>query len=209
MWWFIWGSAIALSLDGLTAGMSLGFRSVKIPFISYLWIAMISCGFAGIALWFGEKSERLFSPCVGQFLGASVLILLGIRQLYQAFHPFSKKQKHKKRGLLTTFHLWGLTVQILREPANGDLDHSGEIDVKEAILLGFCLSVDMLGAGIGLSISGIVNYWIALLVGIMQSANLVLGEYLGKQIKRGCPMNSLWESLSGGLLCLLGLLRWF
>lgn len=50
----------------------------------------------------------------------------------------------------------GITIQVLRDPSNCDIDKSGIIDVKESLLLGLALSVDAIGVGIGSAAFGIL-----------------------------------------------------
>ena len=67
----------------------------------------------------------------------------------------------------------------------------------------------MLGAGIGLTLSGI-NSWILIpLVGIVQSLGLWIGERIGQKVNIADFNPATSRLVSGGLLCLLGIVRLF
>ncbi len=168
---------------------------------------MLSCGFAGIALFIGDQMEILFSPVLGQWLGAGILIVLGLRQIWGAVFP--KRTNSSVQAFNRSFRLLGLTIQIIREPVQGDLNRSGIIEPYEALLLGLSLSVDMLGAGIGISLSGSATLWLAPLVGITQSVCLAVGQQMGQRLRKSSWGNHFYGCIAGSMLCLLGIFRLF
>jgi putative Mn2+ efflux pump MntP len=76
----------------------------------------------------------------------------------------------------------GITIQVLRDPSNCDIDKSGIIDLKESLLLGLALSVDAIGVGIGSALSGYHSVFLPFTVGLFQLILLYVGTYLGKRI---------------------------
>ncbi|MDI5788515.1 hypothetical protein PO124_09275 [Bacillus licheniformis] len=52
----------------------------------------------------------------------------------------------------------GIVIHILRKPTSADIDKSGIITGIEAFLLGFALSIDAFGAGIGAAALGFPLY---------------------------------------------------
>ena len=105
------------------------------------------------------------------------------------------------------FRALGLTILVIREPAAGDLDGSGAIDIGEALLLGFSLSVDMLGAGVGLALAGAGSVWLPPVVGIVQTICLTLGALAGRMLARLPVSNRALACASGLLLAGLGAAR--
>ena len=204
---FLFFSTIALSLDGLAAGIILGLQKLKIAISARIWIALFSSGFAAFSIFTGDYLGNIIPPIASKFLGAGLLCFLGGFQVRRAIFPVSKKSIETEFS--RTFRFWDLTIQIIREPTKGDLDGSGIIENKEAFFLGLSLSVDMLGAGIGLTLSGI-NSWILIpLVGIVQSLGLWIGERIGQKVNIADFNPATSRLVSGGLLCLLGIVRLF
>ena len=79
---------------------------------------------------------------------------------------------------------------------------------KEALLLGFALSLDSICIGIGGSTIGINIYFFSILVALLQYAFLSLGNYFGVTINKisTIPQN-IWSKISGILLILIGLFK--
>ena len=198
-------SAITLSLDGFAAGIIFGLRKLKISISARIWIAIFSSGFTGVSLFVGDYLGNSFSFLAGKIIGAVLLCFLGGFQIWRVFFP--KLPKASKATFLHTFRLWGLTIQIMREPIKGDLNGSGVIEAKEAFFLGLSLSIDMLGAGVGLALSGLVNWMLIPIIGIVQSFGLWIGEKLGQKIGLVKFSRKVSSILSGILLCLLGVMR--
>ena len=205
---FIFVTALALSADGFAAGASFGLRGVKIGAAAKTAIALLSTGFALAAVAAGGALGTVLPAGAGRWIGAGILILLGagaaVRSLLpgRASSPAPKKPPLQKR-----FHALGLTILVVREPAAGDLDNSGSIDLGEALLLGFSLSVDMLGAGVGLALAGAGSFWLPLAVGVTQTACLALGEAVCGRLSRLPVPNQALGVLSGLLLAALGAAR--
>ncbi|WP_417019392.1 manganese efflux pump [Anaerotruncus massiliensis (ex Liu et al. 2021)] len=197
---FVFVTALALSADGFAAGASFGLRGVKIGAAAKTAIALLSTGFAFAAVTAGGALGAFLPPSAGRWIGAGAAVrsLLPAREA----SPASEKPPLQKR-----FHALGLTILVVREPSAGDLDNSGSIDLGEALLLGFSLSVDMLGAGIGLALAGAGSLWLPLAVGVTQTACLALGEAVGKRLSRLPVPKRALGVLSGLLLAALGAAR--
>src|SRR5699024_7530254 len=78
-----------------------------------------------------------------EIIGGIVLVGVGISLILSVI--FEKKQKGNTPFL----------IQLLKRPLKADLDKSGSINGKEAYLIGTALSLDSIGAGVGISILGI------------------------------------------------------
>jgi len=102
----------------------------------------------------------------------------------------------------------GITIQVLRNPTECDIDKSGIIDVKESILLGLALSVDAIGVGIGSALSGYHSALIPFIVGLFQLILLCVGTYLGKRITDMKKINDkVIAVVPGVLLIILAIVR--
>jgi putative sporulation protein YtaF len=94
----------------------------------------------------------------------------------------------------------GITIQVIRNPAEGDLDQSGVIDKREALLLGLALSVDAIGAGIGSALAGLGSLWISVATGIFQMLLLSAGGHFGKKLGNSGKLNKRLLSFAPGIL---------
>ena len=205
---FVFVTALALSADGFAAGASFGLRGVKIGAAAKTAIALLSTGFAFAAVTAGGALGAFLPPSAGRGIGAGILILLGAGAAVRSLLPAREASPApEKPPLQKRFHALGLTILVVREPSAGDLDNSGSIDLGEALLLGFSLSVDMLGAGIGLALAGAGSLWLPLAVGVTQTACLALGEAVGKRLSRLPVPKRALGVLSGLLLAALGAAR--
>lgn len=104
----------------------------------------------------------------------------------------------------------GITIKIIKNPINSDLDHSKTIDSKEAIFLGLALSLDSFCIGIGASIIGISYTIFPFLIATFQLIFLSLGNLFGRKIYKlsSLPDNT-WSIVSGIILIFIGIIKIF
>ena len=91
-----------------------------------------------------------------------------------------------------------------------DFDHSNDINNKEALALSISVTMDSLCIGIGSSMLGISNWLFPVFVAILHLTFLLLGDVLGKKLSsiRKVP-NFIWKLISGTLLILIGISKFF
>lgn len=82
---------------------------------------------------------------------------------------------HEKTLLNLEVRSLGIVIHILRKPMSADIDKSGVINGIEAVLLGFALSIDAFGAGIGAAILGFSPIVMSIAVAIMSSLFVSIG----------------------------------
>jgi len=213
--------SVTLSADALFAGFSYGLSGTRIPLISKLIICAFSVFYASAALMLGSALACLLSPLAGKIIGAAILALLGVSMILKSkSRPDKNTAVNTDDGVPKTLckiiiKSLGITVEILKNnPAAGDIDRSGIIDKKEALLLGFALSVDSLGAGIGSALSGLRAWYIPPAVGLCQLAFLSAGLSTGGVLCRGrCGIPAKYDALTrilpGILLIGLSVVRIF
>lgn len=213
--------SVTLSIDALFAGFSYGLSGTRIPWLSKLIICAFSVFYAAVALMLGSALAGLLPPIVGKIIGAAVLAALGVSMILKSLsHPNKKNEAAVNDSAPKTLckiiiKSLGITIEILKNnPAAGDVDRSGIIDMKEALLLGFALSVDSLGAGIGSALSGLSAWYIPPAVGLCQLAFLSVGLFTGSILckkRRGLPakFDKITQVLPGILLIGLSVVRLF
>ncbi|MBY0053716.1 MULTISPECIES: MntP/YtaF family protein [Brevibacillus] len=85
------------------------------------------------------------------------------------------------RTVLTQFRIFGVMIQILKDPSKADADRSGHIMGWEAVMLGLALSLDAFGAGISLTFLGYSPLVVALCIAIMSALLLAVGLAIGRR----------------------------
>lgn len=173
--------AVAVSLDSFSVGLTYGLRKMKIPIKSILIIACCSAFTLLISMGIGHTIARFISPAFADSLGGIILIVLGAWVLYQFFRPEKLKEVLPHEKIIVNFEIksLGLVINILRKPMAADIDKSGTITGIEAFLLGFALSLDAFGAGIGAAMLGYSPYYLAVSVAVMSSLFVFAGMRIG------------------------------
>ncbi|AXI10108.1 sporulation membrane protein YtaF [Oceanobacillus zhaokaii] len=168
---------IAVSLDGFGVGVTYGMQKIKVP-LRALFIIMVCSGIVLlIAMTTGKVLETLISADTASVLGGVILITLGIFSLVNIIRSKLKKQQVIETDLNSS--TLGDIKKVLSTPDKADLDQSGVISVSEAVLLGFALSLDAFGAGIGASMLGYSPVLTAFLIASMSGLFLFSGMRLG------------------------------
>jgi putative sporulation protein YtaF len=183
--------AFAVSMDSFNVGFTYGMRRIAIPLYAIIIIACCSSFSLYIAELLGSLFGVFLTPNIGQKIGGSILILLGIWALYQCFRSLqeNKKQEYQiqqsqEEKVLLKFEIKsiGVVIHILKRPMTADLDKSGTINGFEAVLLGTALSLDSFGAGISASMLAFSPVLLAVTVGVMSAIFIVAGSWFGKSI---------------------------
>ncbi len=202
--------AVAVSLDSCGVGMTYGIRKVSIPLKSIMIIAACSALSFAIGMFTGSVSEHFMAESWAGVLGGLILISLGI---WTASSNFKQNDDvYMKVDERTLFQLEiksiGLVIHILKKPLSADFDRSGTITGLEACFLGFALSLDGFGAGIG---AGILNYpltGVVLLSFIMSAAFMKAGLSAGKYLNDSFAAKVL-SFVPGIVLIALGISKLF
>ncbi|WP_342541077.1 sporulation membrane protein YtaF [Heyndrickxia sp. FSL K6-6286] len=199
--------AFAVSLDNFSAGFTYGLRKMKIPIKSILIIAICSGLSLGIACVFGRILQSFIDHNLANRLGGIILILIGIWVLYQFFKPEKVSTKEDEKVVLNVeIRSLGVVINILKKPTSADFDNSGAINGIEAFMLGFALSLDAFGAGIGAAMLGYSPTYLSILVALMSFLFVTGGLKLGKMFSHLNWMQKI-SFLPGVLLILIGVFK--
>ncbi|MCD5407039.1 MAG: sporulation membrane protein YtaF [Desulfotomaculum sp.] len=180
--------ALALNMDAFGTGIAYGIRRIKIPFNSVLIISLMSVIAISISMIAGHLLTGILSESLARQLGGILLIILGIWLLIQC-RPNSKngtakqhqKEKLQKTVLKLRLKMLGLVIQVLREPVKADLDKSGVISSREALLLGYALALDAFGAGFAVAMIGFNLIITVVVVGLGHILMIYSGLILGSR----------------------------
>lgn len=200
--------SLSLSVDAFTIGASCAFGGIKTSWQARIMICLISVLIMGVSVVSGEWLARLINENVSKLIGCGMLSLFGI---YIIFGSFGKtKKRREKKNVTFVLKPLGITVNIIRNPTSCDIDQSNSIDMLEACYIGAALSIDSVGAGISMGISGVNALSAAGLSGLCQLIFLCAGLGLGGRLKniRHIPQR-LFTAVSGVIVILVSVIKVF
>lgn len=185
--------SLAISMDSVSVGLTYGLRNMRMPFLSLVVVS--GCSFIVVysVMMLGASLTYWLTPEVGKRIGAAVLIGMGLFTLWRLVSPRAaaeedsfravsvEKQAEAEWTVLSQFRVFGVMIQILRDPARADTDRSGHIMGWEAVMLGLALSLDAFGAGISLTFLGYSPLVVALCIAVMSALLLQIGLTLGRR----------------------------
>ena len=173
--------AISSSLDAMGIGITYGLRKTKFSIFSRVVFFLVSFTATTISIVLGNIIKNFLSPDITTFIGATLIICIGI---YAIFESFNKKQK------------------------DFDFDNSNDINNKEALCLSISVTMDSLCIGFSSSMLGINNYLFPLFVATLHLTFLLIGDILGKNLVSISKIPSnIWGIISGVLLIIIGLCK--
>ncbi|HHY72821.1 MAG TPA: sporulation membrane protein YtaF [Bacillus bacterium] len=198
---------LAVSLDSFSVGLTYGIRKVSIPLKSIFIISICTFVVLLLAMGIGTWIEVFVSANAAATLGGCILIAIGIWLLVQFFTAGKKGAKQDKE-ILVDFEIksLGIIIKVLKKPMVADLDQSGNIRGIEAFILGFALSLDSFGAGIGAALIDLPPILSALFIASASALLLIAGIKMG-ELFRNVKWIQKITFLPGVLLILIGFLK--
>ncbi len=210
--------AFALSLDGLGVGLAYGIRKIRIPLGSLLTIAVCSMLAMTFSMLVGHGVINLTNGIETSRIGAVILVGVGVWQVAQAtlrkpgpedeaVPALSYNLGAVEEDLLFNIYIrpMGLVIRVLRTPAVADMDGSGAINFREALLLGLALNLDAFGAGFGAALAGF-STWVVPGVAFCQLLMVSLGGVLGHKFIP-LSLSKRFALLPGIVLILIGIFK--
>ncbi len=177
--------SIALSIDALGIGISCELKNIRTPIVQRIVICIISVIITGAAIFLGSLMAGVVPLMLGKIIGAAILFILGgyiiIGALTEKGKKRKRKPKSKKQNILDfVIKPLGITVKIIRNPVECDIDGSYSIDMAEACYIGAAISADSFAAGLGAGVGGASGMIIPLMCGLCQMIFLCGGINIGK-----------------------------
>ena len=217
--------SFAVSLDGFGVGITYGLRKIRFPLWSLLIVTLCSATMILVAMQVGGVLSSYISNYAARSLGAVILIGVGSFAIYNIItqkekEPIDEKGMEDAEGaalpeaeqqktiLELELKKVGLVIQILRTPSSADVDRSGDISMKEALVLGFALSMDGFGAGIGASLIGFHSWTTALMIALMNLLFIYSGLNVGRRYANASLLRKM-AYLPGVMLILIGISKFF
>lgn len=203
--------AFCSTLDSFGIGITYGLKNTHILFSAKIILFLCCFLMALLSLFLGNCFSSIFSDYITNLFGSLILVFIGSFFILSSLKKDRPRENKKTIEKVTPkvyqffIRFLGITIQIIRNPINSDFDHSNHIDGKEAIFLGFALSLDTIGIGISSSMLTIPFFFFPFCVSIFQLFFLSFGNFLGRKIQTisNIPEN-IWSILAGFLLIFIG-----
>lgn len=196
--------AFAVNLDNLGVGIAYGIRNINISHSANVIIAATSF----VTTWLSSQAGKTFSvyssPKAAVIAGAALLFSMGLWICVQPLIDALKKQQP-----LMDLQLFGTKIyigpaEILRHPEKVDIDTSKDICCREALLLGFALSINATAGGFAVGTSGLSPLEESALVSVFSFLTISLGRYWGQKYASEIA-GKYATAISGVLLMITGL----
>lgn len=198
--------AIAICIDSFLFGITYGIKQIQIPKLSILIIDLVSICVLGTSILFGHIIRQFISEGTASLISCITLISLGSFFMFEGYIKYKMENSKDNKIAKLRIPRLGLIIDIALDVTKGDLDISGDINVKEALYLGFVLSIDAFGAGFGISVGGAAYFYLLLFIFCFNILSILYGMHLGRKINS--YKRSLKTSLlPGGILIFVALLR--
>lgn len=166
--------AFSASIDSLIIGLAYGIKKIKIDFIINIIIAIVVTLGTFLSMYIGLILSKFIPKQFCSLIGSFMLIIMGCWMLYVEYKK-NRPQKNKSGELMDSLNY----DEILNNDKTLDMDHSGTIDIKEALTLAVALSVNNLALGIGGSIAGLSILITTIFTFIFSILTLLLGLKIG------------------------------
>ena len=208
--------AISSSIDSLGIGITYGIKNTKITIWAKFILFLVAFTISSISIYFGNILKYFLPDFIIDYLGSFILLLMGIFMCFQALKNtnkdsnfyFEKNLKNNEKIYSFFIKCLGITIKIIKNPTSSDLDKSNSIDSKEALFLGFALSLDSFCIGVGFSIINTFSFLFPLLISCFQLFFLSFWNYCGKRLYSFSKLpDNIWSVISGVLLIIIGVFK--
>jgi putative sporulation protein YtaF len=175
--------ALSSNVDNFGVGMSYGVRRISLPPSSNLVVASLTAGVTFLTVLLGKNISSIINPEQLSKVGSFCFIIMGLIIMVRETRKVMCTPTHKA-DLVKEDALLNLTFiekigKIQETPLIADMDHSGDISVKEAFFLGCALSVNNAATGVAAGISGLNAFTTSAVVFIISILTLVIGILIG------------------------------
>lgn len=185
---------LGANFDNIAVGTAYGFKGIKLSTKMNLLIALITSIGTLLSMSIGLIIYKLLPHNFTNILGGILIVFLGLYFLKDFFKETFKKNKD------------GELKEILNDPEKADIDHSGDIDFKEALTLGTALTLNNFGMGIGASISGMNLFLTSFLTFLFSVISFKVGCNIGSKFNDSF-IHKYANLISSLILIFLGLIE--
>ena len=160
--------SLSSNLDNLVVGIAYGIKKIKIGIIANLIIAVVTSTGTFLSMSVGAYISKFLPLSVANGLGAAVIIILGMYFVTQSIIKLVNNIKSKELALKNI-------TDMIEYAEKSDLDSSGDINMKEALLVALGLTFNNLGTGVAASITGVSIQFTVISTFIFSILLIILG----------------------------------
>lgn len=193
--------SISSCLDNLVIGTAYGIKKIKIGITANLIIAVVTTAGTFISMTLGLYISKYLPQSFSNILGAGIIVILGIYFSLQSLIKLVRTTKSKGLGLKNL-------TDMVDYVEKSDKDHSGDINIKEALFVASGLTFNNIGTGIAASVTGVNVYMTVIATFIISILTIVIGEAIGNRVL-GKFLGQYAPLLAGVLLIILGFIEMF
>ncbi|MDR3594689.1 manganese efflux pump [Clostridium sp.] len=191
--------SLSSNLDNVVVGTAYGLKKIKIGIIANLIIAIITSTGTFLSMSLGVYISKFLPHYIANGFGAGVIIILGGYFVVQSIIKLISNKCSKELALKDI-------TDMIEYAEKSDLDNSGDINIKEAILVAFALTFNNLGTGVAASITGVSIEFTVIFTFVLSILTILLGETIGNNVL-GNFLGKYAPLISGILLIILGIIE--
>lgn len=191
--------SLSSNLDNVVVGIAYGIKKIKIGIISNFIIAAITSTGTFLSMSLGVYISKFLPHTVANSLGAGAIIILGVYFVIQSIIKLINNKKSKELALKDI-------TDMIEYAEKSDLDNSGDINIREALIVAFGLTFNNLGTGVAASITGVSIQFTVVFTFILSILTIILGEAVGNHVL-GKLFGKYAPLISGVLLIILGIVE--
>lgn len=193
--------SISSNLDNIVIGFAYALKKIRIGILPNIIIAIVTSTGTFLSMSAGNYITNFLSDQVANILGTGALMILGIYFVIQSIVKLIKNTRSKELSLKNI-------DDMIEYAQKSDLDSSGDIDIKEAFLVGLGLTFNNIGTGIVASITGVNISLTVVATFILSMFAIICGESVGNHIL-GKFLGKYAPLISGILLIILSIVKFF
>lgn len=191
--------SLSSNLDNVVIGTAYGIKKINIGIIPNLIIAVVTSTGTFLSMSFGVYISKFLPHSVANDLGAIVIVILGIYFVTQSIIKLVNNTKSKELALKSI-------NEMIEYAERSDLDNSGDINIKEALLIALGLTFNNLGTGVVASITGVSIEFTVIATFLLSIITIIFGESVGNHVL-GKFLGKYAPLISGILLIILGIIE--
>ena len=191
--------SLSSNLDNVVVGTAYGIKKIKIGIIANLIIAIVTSTGTFLSMSLGIYISKFLPHSIANALGAGAIIILGGYFVIQSIIKLINNKNSKELALKDI-------ADMIEYAEKSDLDNSGDINIKESLLVAFGLTFNNLGTGVAASITGVSIQFTVISTFIFSILTIMLGEAIGNHVF-GNFLGKHAPLISGILLIILGIIE--
>ena len=193
--------SLSSNLDNVVVGIAYGIKKIKIGIIPNLAIAAITCTGTFLSMSLGVYISKFLPQSIANALGSIAIAILGGYFITQSVIKLINNKESNELALKDI-------TDMIEYAEKSDLDKSGDINIKEALIVAFGLTFNNLGTGIAASITGVNIQFTVIFTFILSILTIIIGEVVGNHVF-GKLFGKYAPLISGILLIILGIIKFF